>query len=94
MRLSLEEFLEDDASGSSAVARQTQVRGASLCCKTLPLSHSLDDTVVTMNASVDSLLPLAIDRASVPTSVRVVSLGVLHGLVAGSALSADTGRAV
>ncbi len=47
-----------------------------------------------MNTGVDALLPLAIFLASVAANIRIVSLAVSHGFVAGEALGTDAVFAV
>ena len=60
----------------------------------MPLAHGLDDFVVTMHASVNTLLPLAVDLAGVAASVSLESLAVSHGLVAIFAMVANASTTV
>ena len=58
----------------AAVARQANVSRAHVLRESLPATHSIDNVVVTMDARIDTLLPLAVLFAVITTRLRIEGL--------------------
>jgi hypothetical protein len=64
------------------VGRKTELGRIGDLGKTLPVTHGLDDSVVSVDTGIDTLNPSSIDLAGVSTHIRVMSLTEGHRFAA------------
>ena len=61
-----------------AVAGKTELFGPVGWRKSLPFTHGVDDVDVSMDASVDTLLPAAVTHTVIAARVGIEGLRVFH----------------
>jgi hypothetical protein len=76
------------------VSGKSKCNGVAELGETHPVTHSLDDSVVSVDSGVNTLLPRAVLLAIVACGVRIKGLAVGHGFRAAVAVSASALGAV
>jgi hypothetical protein len=67
---------------STAVGRKTELGRIGDLGETLPVTHGLDDSVVSVDTGIDTLNPSSIDLTGVSTHIGVMSLTEGHRFAA------------